>query len=590
MNINDRIAALRQKMVEANVDAYIIPSSDPHQSEYVANHWKVREWISGFTGSAGTVVVTHNHAGVWTDSRYFLQGEQELASSEFELHKMYNQFKPQHIEWLCNNLKENAKVGINGYQFSKHQASSYGDMLEKKKISIESNHDLITDIWKDRHALPLDKLFQHDVKFCGKTSTEKLSELRKKMTDLEVDHHLITTLDDIAWLFNIRGNDVEFNPVVIAYALISNNSATLYINPAKVPSAIVSDFQNIQVNIRDYNNLLNDLSQIHSNQKILVDHYSCNVTIYDAINCEIINGNMPTRLMKAIKNSTEINHLKEVMIKDGVAIAKTLYWLENNIDSEKISEYDFAEKLALHRSQEKDYYGESFPAIIGYKGNGAIIHYRPMKETAAQIKSDGILLADSGGQYLNGTTDITRTFALSDPSDEAKDAYTRVLKGHIGLAKAKFPEGTIGGQLDILARLPLWEGGLNYLHGTGHGVGFFLNVHEAPQGFTAGMSSRSNTKLVEGMYTSNEPGYYKTDAFGIRIENLIVTVKDDVNGFLRHDTITLYPIDTTLINKSLMTKEEINWLNDYHEEVNQKISPHLEGEMVDWFKKQCEPI
>lgn len=591
MLIGEKLSLLRSEMKKNGIDAYIIPSSDPHQSEYVADNWKVREWISDFTGSAGTVVITMDHAGLWTDSRYFLQGEQELSNSEFVLHKMYNQFAPQHVEWINENLSTGASVGIDGLQFSKKQERSYSKLLAKKNISLKTISGLLDQVWLDRPPSPEDLIFDHKVSFAGKSRGEKISELRSKMSDYSADYHLITTLDDIAWLLNIRSNDVEFNPVAIAYVLVEPQQVVLFVDPKKVSEEFKAELSKSSVSISPYDGVVAYLNNLSENSSILVDSGSCNISLFNAINSKTKSeAAMPSRLLKAVKNEQEIAHLKHVMVKDGLALAHAFHWLEKNINDTKITEFDFSEKLAECRSQQADYYGESFAAIVGYKGNGAIIHYRPMEDTAATIKPEGILLVDSGGQYQDGTTDITRTIALSTPSEEEKDAYTRVLKGHIALAKAQFPVGTNGGQLDILARQPLWDAGLNYLHGTGHGVGFFLNVHEAPQGFTAGLSSRSNTVIVEGMYTSNEPGYYKTDAYGIRIENLVITVPADHENFLKYDTITLYPIDQTLIEKSMMTADEISWLDGYHELVYNELSPHLDDEMKEWMKKLCKPL
>jgi len=590
MNCAEKLSLLRTAMKSKGFDAYIIPSTDPHQSEYVANRWKSREWISNFTGSAGTVVVTQDHAGVWTDSRYFIQAEQELADSEFVMHKILHQGTPQYISWIKEQMNAGAKVGIDGEVMSKAMVQHFQKVLDNKQIEIDTNSDLIQQVWNDRPGLPSNELFVHATNYNGESVADKIAKIRMQLADMGAQHHLITTLDDIAWIFNIRSNDVEFNPVVISYALISQNELTLFVSSDKVNAELQAYFDDNNVQIKDYSDIYSAAAEIPKTDTILVDKSSVNVKLYDSITAQIKEGEMPSRHLKAIKNETEIAHLKQVMVKDGVALAHTFYWLEKNKESQDITEYDLAQKLIECRGQQADYFGESFSAIVGFKGNGAIVHYRPLEHHCATIKGDGMLLVDSGGQYLDGTTDITRTFYFGTPTVEEKNAYTRVLKGHIALAIALFPEGTVGGQLDILARQYLWEDGLNYLHGTGHGVGFFLNVHEPPQGFAPGLSRRSKAVLKPGMYTSNEPGYYKEDHFGIRIENLVITEQAAKSNFLSNNTITLYPICTKLIDMNLMTEIEKQWLNDYHKDVSDQLTPQLEGEIREWIKEQCAPI
>lgn len=590
MNISEKLASIRTAMRSNGLDAYIIPSSDPHQSEYVAERWKSREWISGFSGSAGTVVITLEEAGLWTDSRYFIQAEMELAGTEIKLHKLTSQFKPQYVTWLAETLKPGVQVGIDGWVFAENQEKSFSKILVEKDIKLNTDHDLFDSIWEDRPALPRGEIFIHDMKYCGKSCSDKLKLIREKMTEKGADHHLVTTLDDIAWIYNIRSNDVEFNPVTIAYTIITMDKAILFVDPAKVNETVKSSLSDSNVVFEDYDKILTYLNDLNEDAKLLIDKSTCNLKLIGAIKSKVIDSSMPSRHFKALKNTTEVAHLKQVMVKDAVAIAKTFHWLEQNIKSQKITEFEFSEKLAFHRSQELNYFGESFAAIIGYRGNGAIVHYRPMPDTSHTIEPNGVLLCDSGGQYYDGTTDITRTITLGNPTDEEKDAYTRILKGHIALAEAEFPKGTSGGQLDILARHSLWQNGMNYLHGTGHGVGFFLNVHEPPQGFAPGQNMRATTVLEEGMYSSNEPGYYKANHFGMRIENLMITVASEKPGFLKHDTITLYPIDKKLIERSMLTEHEIKWLNNYHEKVWEMIESALPVELRDWMKPQCSAI
>ena len=591
MEINQRIYKLRGLMRENKVSAYVIPSSDPHQSEYVADRWKSREWISGFTGSAGTVVVGLNHAGLWTDSRYFLQAEQELSKSEFVLHKMVDQFSPGYTQWLLDNLEAGETVGLDGDLFSKGQVLALQKKCDNFGIKLRTDIDLMEDTWDNRPKLPEDPIFEQPVSLAGRSRKEKLSDIREKMADHQGDHYFISTLDDIAWIYNIRGRDVEFNPVVICYTLISNDSAKLFVNPIKVPSALKAELEEDGIEILPYDSIEGFLNQISESDRVLIDGGDCSYKMYRAINSQdLLEIKNISRQLKAIKNEVEMGHLREVMVKDGVALTKCFMWLEKTLENRSVPEAELAEKLAEYRGQQEGYFGESFSAIVGYKGNGAIIHYRPEYTTCANITKDGMLLVDSGGQYSNGTTDITRTFTLSDPSPEQKRNYTLVLKGHIDLALAVFPKGTIGSQLDTLARKPLWDHGLNYGHGTGHGVGFFMNVHEPPQGFTAGASTRSLSIFKPGMYTSNEPGFYKENEYGIRIENLILTRESKTEGFLEHETITLYPIDQSLIEKELLSNEEINWFNNYHQMVLDKLSPHLNDDERNWIEAQCRPL
>jgi Xaa-Pro aminopeptidase len=591
MTINKRLSDLRKSMKNKGLDAYIIPSNDIHQSEYVAEHWNCREWISGFTGSAGLVVVTADHAGLWTDSRYFLQADLELEKTEIELHKPKDRFAPEHITWLSEHLDLEATVGIDGDLCTIGQYERYSEILSKKNITLNTSHDLFDEIWEDRADIPENRVFEHDIKYAGKSRVDKIYEIRAHMKDQGVDHHLITTLDDIAWIFNIRGNDVEFNPVAVSFALISTDSATLFIDGKKVTDELTTTLNSDGVTLTQYSNVQKVLSEIPASDSILIDRSVTSVNLYNAIKCNIVEGKTISTLMKGIKNEVEIQHTREVMAKDGAAIAKTFYWIEQRLkNDENVSEADVSDQLAEHRSEMDHYIGESFPAIVGYKGNGAIIHYRPMHDTCKTLKPDGILLIDSGGQYLNGTTDITRTIALGTPSKEEKRNFTLVLKGNIALSKINFPKGTTGVQLDTLARMFLWNQGLNYGHGTGHGVGFFLNVHEGPQGFTGISSIRGREPFQEGMITSNEPGYYKVDEYGIRVENLMVTVPSDHEGFLKFETVTLYPIDIKMIDEAIFSKKEKAWLNKYHQHVLKMVGPFLEGNIKSWFELKCRPM
>lgn len=584
---------LRQVLRAHGLDAYVIPTSDPHQSEYVAEHWKGRQWISGFTGSAGIVVITQDHAGLWTDSRYFLQAENQLDGSEFVLHKQQSTGTPEHVTWLAEHLPKGSTVGIDGYLFSVGQLRHFEKYLHPKDIVINTQIDLIAEIWKDRPALPLDPIFEYEVTYAGESRARKLDRIREKMSKQGADYHLITTLDDIAWALNIRGKDVEANPVAISYLVVGKEMAYLFINAAKVPDHIKTSLNNDGVILKPYDAIESFLKKLET--PILLDDRSTSVRLFQAIQeDQIIKGDNITLLLKAIKNATEITHLREAMRKDGVALLRFFRWLEQELKTRTLTEFEAGRKLDELRAAQGNYFGESFTAIVGYNANGAIVHYRPEGGSSAEIKPEGILLLDSGGQYLEGTTDITRTVALGTPTEEQQRHYTLVLKGHIALAKAKFPSGTTGVQLDTLARQFLWNQGLNFGHGVGHGVGFFLSVHEPPQGFTSSPNNqRGSTPHEPGMLTSNEPGFYKTGEYGIRIENLVLCVEaeeNDFGKFLQFDTLTLFPIDTTLIDRGLLTKEEKNWFNEYQHRVFNELAPRLEAEEVEWLRRKCDEV
>ena len=592
MNVASKLSSIRQVMKEKGIDALIIPSSDPHQSEYVASHWEERAWISGFTGSAGIVAITHDHAGLWTDSRYFLQGELELAGTEFTLHKMYNQFGSPYIEFLADSLFVGATVAINGFMFSKASVDSMKKAFDARNISLEHRHDLISEVWLDRPALSEAPIEIHDAAFAGQDVTTKLDATRKDMSAKNVDYHLITALDDLAWTFNIRGKDVAFNPVVIAYGVVGLTSAHLFVHTSKLTPETIEYFNTNSIVLHPYDSIISYLNGLEANLTIMVDNNLCSQSIYESINATIIHGASIPKGLKAIKNKVEIDHVRNTMKKDGAAIAHTFYWLEEQLAAKTgVKETAFALKLAENRSYQPHYQGESFPAIIGYKSNGAIIHYHPEPDTCKTIIAEGILLADSGGQYSDGTTDITRTVTLSEPTADQMKHYTLILKGLVALSMIKFPMGTTGGQLDTLARQFLWSHGLNYLHGTGHGVGFYLNVHEGPQGFGPIHSERGKTAHVPGMLSSNEPGYYIEGAYGMRIENLMVAVETDIPSFLAFETLTLYPFDNQLIDVSLLTPAEITWINDYHRLVFDGISPLiLDQHVKKWFEQKCAAI
>lgn len=595
MTVAQRLERLRQAMQEEGLDAFLIPSNDPHQSEYVAEHWKSRQWISGFSGSAGTVVVTQQHAGLWTDSRYFIQAEHELMGSGITLQKQQVPHAPEHLDWLATHLPSGSRIGLDGRLFTIGQIRSYERLFSPRNIQLLTEVDLVKKLWADRPPLPVSPVFELDASYAGQTRMEKLEVIRTQMKELGLSQYLLTALDDIAWAFNLRGADVECNPVFYSYALIEKDSAHLFIAAEKVPSAVQLSLQADGVQVHPYHAIEFFLEALPDGNPIGYDQYLTQFQFWRSLeHLECKEQVAIVRNLKAIKNPVEVGHLREAMRRDGVALTRLYRWLEQVLQTRTVTEVEVAEKLDGFRREQGDYHGESFAAIVGYKANGAIVHYHPEPGKCAEILKEGILLLDSGGQYTCGTTDITRTTVFGHANPEQKRAFTLVLKGNIALSTAVFPVGTSGVQLDTLARLPLWQHQMNYGHGTGHGVGFFLNVHEPPQGFVASAANaRGTTPLEPGMLTSNEPGYYKTGEYGIRIENLILCVEagqTDSGRFLKFETLTLFPIDLNLVDRTLLSPQEINWLNAYHQEVFETLSPGLNPEEVGWLKEKCTPI
>lgn len=590
-----RLSSLRREMDKENIDAYLIPSADPHQSEYLPARWKTREWLSGFTGSAGILVITADFAGLWTDSRYFIQAENELAGSGIELCKQVIPHAPEHIDWLAENLPAKSTVGCDGYCFTLGQLEALEQKLSPRKIDINYRLDLVDRIWNDRPGLPKGKIREHELRFAGLTRAEKLADIGSELEKRKVEFLLLPTLDDIAWTLNLRGSDVEFNPVFVAYLMVGRLLSYLFIDSGKIPDKIIQELQEDAVIVKPYDEMESFLADLPSKKNVLFDPAAVSIRLYDAIvERKRVRGPNFVQGMKAVKNAVEIAGMEKAMVKDGIALVKLFIWLEQNLNSGKISEAGVAEKLASLRKAEGEYVSESFPAIVGYNGNGAIIHYRPDAKHSATLKPQGILLLDSGGQYLHGTTDITRTVALGKPTAGQKRNFTLVLKGCIALTRIKFPEKTTGVQLDAFARQFLWQAGLNYGHGTGHGVGCFLLVHESPQGFAASaVTSRGTSFFSPGMVTSNEPGFYKAGEYGIRVENLILCEFSEETAygrFLSFRTLSLCPVDQNLIDQDLLSADEKKWVNDYHNEVFSKLSPGLSAEETDWLKGKCTPI
>ncbi len=588
--ITKRLSLLRDAMKQQGISACIIPGTDPHASEYIADFWKERVWISGFDGSAGTAVVTLTSAGLWTDSRYFLHAAEQLEGTGIELMK---QGLPETLEilpWLATQLKAGEKVGVNAQMFSVNAYSAMKSELSMSNLELVSI-DLLAKVWTDRPSLPLNPFFVFDTKYSGKPTTEKLTAVRAEMKKAHADVFVISALDDIAWLFNIRGNDVAYNPVVIAYALVESDKATLYISTEKLTAETSAYLKAQGVTVAPYLAIYDELKQIPVAKAVLIDGGKLNQALFESIpaGCAIRNSMSPVFKLKSVKNEVEMTGVRLAMAKDGVALTRFFMWLEENLNSGQLTEVSIDKKLYEFRSKQENFVGESFGTIAGYAAHGAIVHYSATPESASTLKPENIFLLDSGGQFLDGTTDITRTVALGTPTAQQKTDNTLVLKGHIALAKAIFPSGTRGSQLDILARKAMWDLGLNYGHGTGHGVGHFLNVHEGPQSIRM---DENPTVLQPGMMLSNEPGMYRTNEYGIRIENLVQVVpaqKTEFGQFLKFETLTLFPIDQHLINFDMLNNSEIDWLNEYHQRVYDILSPKLNEYEREWLSKKCSP-
>lgn len=574
-----------------NIKAFIIPSTDPHLSEYVAPYWMSREWISGFTGSAGTAVILMDKAGLWTDSRYFLQAEKELEGSGITLYKEMLPETPSITKFLCQNLKPGESVSIDGKMFSVQQVEQMKEDLAPYQLQVNLFGDPLKNIWKDRPSMPDAPAFIYDVKYAGKSCGEKVAAIRTELKKKGIFALFLSSLDEIAWTLNLRGSDVHCNPVIVSYLLVTQDEVVYFISPEKITQEVNEYLQEQQVSLRKYDEAESFLNSF-AGENILIDPKKTNYAIYSAINpaCKVVRGESPVTLLKAIRNEQEIAGIHHAMQRDGVALVKFLKWLEASVLSGKETELSVDRKLHEFRAAQPLYMGESFDTIAGYKEHGAIVHYSATEESDVTLQSKGFLLLDSGAQYLDGTTDITRTIALGELTEEEKTDYTLILKSHIALAMAKFPAGTRGAQLDVLARMPIWSHGMNFLHGTGHGVGHFLSVHEGPQ------SIRMNENpivLQPGMVTSNEPGVYKAGSHGIRTENLTLVCKDKEGMFgeyFKFETITLCPICKKGIIKEMLTAEEVKWFNDYHQTVYKKLSPSLNEEEKKWLLEATKAI
>lgn len=592
MTIANRIDKLRSLMKDKGITAYIIPTSDPHRSEYIADYYKSRAWISGFSGSAGTVVITEKEANLWTDGRYFIQAEKEIEDSEYKLFKMDTPGYPNCIQWLANNLKDGDTLGFDGKVISQSQVEDLLDAFKYKDIKIESEFDLIGEIWNDRPDVPKSKAFVHNLQYTGLDSKEKINILRNEMKDLNVEYNILSSIDDIAWLYNIRGRDIPNNPVIISYAFISMDKAILFIDKEKLTVEVEEHLVKNDIEVYDYKKIVEYIKNIDSNSKIVLDKTKINRWVYNAIpvNCKVIDQMNITSKLKAIKNSTELKNQRNAYIKDGVAITKFLYWLDTNVGKEEVTEFTAKNRLLKFRQEQEGFIEPSFRTIAAYKENAAMMHYRPSKDTSKKLKREGMLLVDSGGQYYDGTTDTTRTIILGNISEEEKRDFTLTLKSHINLISARFLYGTSGHVLDVLARYPMWQHGMDYKCGTGHGVGYFLNVHEGPHRIA---TIPNNVSLEESMVVTIEPGVYKAGKHGIRTENVVAVQKDietDSGQFMKFEVLSFAPIDLEGIDIDMLTEKEIKWLNDYHKEVYDKISPYLNEKEKEWLKKETKKI
>ena len=607
MTVNQRIEALREVMQREHLAAFILPSTDPHQGEYVPDHWKGREWISGFNGSAGTAVVTMTSAALWTDSRYFIAAEEQLRGTEFQLMKLKMPGTPTIPEWIGKECGAGAEVGLDGMVNSANAVKDLiADLRQQGGITLRTNLDPLSQIWKDRPAIPENPVEIYPMEYAGESCHEKIARIRKALREKHADGMLMSALDDIAWTLNLRGTDVHCNPVFVSYLLISTKDVTLYINKVKLTPQVEAYLAAEGIAVAPYEDVAKGLKD-YFEYNILLDPDEVNYTLYKQVTREIVEAESPVKRMKTVKNPTEIAGFKSAMLKDGIAMVKFLHWLDKWKGDQRdrshdslgtsdqgpvplISELSVSDKLESLRAEQPLYRDISFDTIAGYQAHGAIVHYEATPETDIPLKPEGFLLLDSGAQYLDGTTDITRTITLGPLTEEQKRVYTLVLKGHIQIELCKFPSGASGTQLDVLAREALWREGLNYLHGTGHGVGTYLNVHEGPHQFRMEWKP---APLVAGMTITDEPGIYLEGKFGVRIENtlLITPYKETQFGqFLQFESLTLCPIDTTPIVKELLLDEEIAWLNQYHKRVFATLSPHLDDEEKEWLKQACKAI
>lgn len=595
MKVTERIANLRSLMTEKGIDAYVVPTADFHQSEYVGEHFKSRKFITGFSGSYGTAVIMQEDAGLWTDGRYFFQATNELEGSGIRLMKMFVGDTPSVTEFLASNVKEGGKVGFDGRVLSMGEGQEYEEALLPKNISIDYSEDLIDEVWTDRPPLSDKPAFFLPEKYSGESTSSKLERVRQVMREHGATVHAIASLDDVCWLLNVRGDDIDFFPLLLSYAIVKMDSVELYIDEKKLNDEILSEFDKNNVNIHPYNDIYEDIKTLSANDTIMIDPMKMNYALYKNIPCKIVEHANPTILFKAMKNPVELENIRQAHIKDGVAITKFMHWVKTRYDKETITELSSADKLTGFRAEQEGYIRDSFEPLCAFKDHAAMMHYSPSPESDVKLESGAFFLNDTGGGYFEGSTDITRTFVLGSVDDEMKKFFTAVVRAMMNLSRAKFLYGCYGYNLDILARGPIWDLGLDFQCGTGHGVGYLGNIHEAPTGFRWYVvpSKNEHHQLEEGMVITDEPGIYEDGKFGIRIENEFIVKKAEQNKygqFMEFETITFAPIDLDGIDTQYMTKFEIDWLNNYHAQVYEKIAPHLTDEEREWLKEYTRAI
>ena len=593
--VRQRIAALRQALKKHDLFGYLVPTADPHLSEYPPSRFGTREWLTGFTGSVGTLVVTADFAGLWVDSRYYVQAESQLAGTGIEMMKLDAVAALGHVDWLSQHAPKGARFGVDAQVLGVASGRALSSALEARGVTLMTGLDLADEIWLDRPALPAGVVSEHPAPFASTTRKDKLAMVRQAMAEHHAEAHLISSLDDIAWLFNLRGADVDYNPVFVAHALIENQRARLFIGDAKISPALGQLLKGDGVELEPYQDTTKALAQLAAGQSILIDPRRVTLGMTQAIpaGVTVIDAINPSTLAKSRKTDAELVQVREAMRRDGQALAEFFSWLESALGHERITELTIDEKLTAERAKKADFVSQSFATIAAFNANGAMPHYRATEESHAVIEGDGLLLIDSGGQYLCGTTDITRVLPIGTPSAEQKRDFTLVLKGMINLSRVIFPRGTRSALLDSLARAPIWSAGVDYGHGTGHGVGYFLNVHEGPQSISPSAPTDANSAMQPGMITSNEPGIYRPGKWGVRIENLVANVPamtSEFGEFLRFESLTLCPIDTRCIDMSLMREDEIDWLNQYHAIVRLRLAEGLSAKALEWLKLRTEAI
>ena len=601
-DIHNRIDSLRKALVNHDLTAIIVPTADPHLSEYLPEYWQTREWLSGFTGSVGTLVVTADFAGLWTDSRYWVHAADQLTNTGITLEKLAPK-QPNHIDWLAEQLSEGDSVAIDGNVLSIAEQDKLLDAFEINDITLITNRDVLTDIWTDRPTLPTAHLYQHDAQFVSQSVTQKLSAVRDGISEVGATHHLLSSLDDIAWLTNLRGSDVDYNPVFLAHMLIDAESATLFVNNNKVSAEIQQSLQNSGIQLADYDAAQQALGELTPDDLLLLDPSKVAVgtlsQIVDGVG--FIERMAPSTLLKSVKSDTDVEHIREAMRQDGAALCEFFSTFEQRLaKAERLSELDVDSMLIEVRSQQPHYVSPSFPTIAGFNENGALPHYRATPEKFSYLDvaegEGGLLLIDSGAQYQNGTTDITRVVGIGQVTGEHKRDFTTVLRAHIALACAYFPDGIASPLIDAICRAPLWQAQMDYGHGTGHGVGYFLNVHEGPQVIAYSASTPKERAMKVNMISSNEPGLYREGKWGIRIENLVVNqavvnpTETEFGDFLHFETVTYCPIDTRLIEKSLLSQTELDWLNKYHSQVYAELKDRVTGTALDWLTERTQAI